>query len=239
MPYDPFIDVSDLYAYLRLPPPGDTDDLATIALDAACYTIRGFLHQTINRVDNEIIAIDTDGSDTIMVPEAPLISVSDVQMIAAPVWVTDDFSPGLNTVIDPSSYLVEYDRGMLVLRAGGSWGDDRGSVQLTYTHGWDVIPTDIRIVALTVAARIYDQGLAKAETIGNARLVYSHDESLGLSPREKDILVKYRRAGVPRHYSLGTGPVSPGSSFVQSIDGLTGEVTNAEMNLPPDWVVIQ
>lgn len=206
MPYDPFIDVSDLYAYLRLPPlgVGETDDLATIALDSACYTIRGFLHQTINKVVNDTIAIDCDGTDTIMLPEAPVISVSDVQRIALPVWVTDDIEPSLNTTLDPSSYLVEYDRGMLVLRAGGVWADDRGAVQVTYTHGYDVIPTDIRIVALTVAARIYDQGLAKAETIGNTRLVYSHDESLGLSPREKDMLVKHRRAGTPRYYTVVT-----------------------------------
>lgn len=206
MSYDPFIDISDLYAYLRLPPlgAGDEDPLAVIALDSACYTIRGFLHQTINKITNDVIMIDCDGTDTIMLPEAPVISVSNVEMVAAPVWVTDDFSPALNTPIDPSSYLVEYDRGMLVLRAGGVWGDDRGAVQVTYTHGWDVIPTDIRIVALTIAARIYDQGLAKAETIGNARLVYSHDESLGLSPREKDMLVKHRRSGTPRYYTVTT-----------------------------------
>ena len=209
MPYDPFIDINDLYAYLRLPPlgVGDTDDLATIALDSACYTIRGFLHQTINLVTNDVIAIDCDGNDTIMLPEAPVVSVSDVRRLSVlgdGDADADDIGPAVNTPIDPSAYLVEYDRGMLVLRAGGIWGDDRGAVQVTYTHGWTVIPTDIRIVALTVAARIYDQGLAKAETIGNARLVYSHDESLGLSPREKDMLVKHRRSGTPRYYTVTT-----------------------------------
>jgi len=196
--YDPFISIDDLYAYLRLPAlgVGETDDLSTIALDSACYTIRGFLHQTINRVTDDVIAIDTDGTDTVMLPEAPVVSVSDVSSFTT----TTDFT--LYTY-DPARYMIDYDKGLIVFR-GALFPDRRAAVQVTYTHGWDVIPTDIRIVALTLAARIYDQGLAKAETIGNTRLVYSHDESLGLSPREKDILVKYRRSGVPRSYRITT-----------------------------------
>jgi hypothetical protein len=169
--YDPFINIDDLYAYLRLPAlgVGESDDLSTIALDSACY---------------------------IILPEAPVISVSSVSTLST----STDFT---TTAYDASSYVVEYDRGMIVFR-NALFPDRRAAVQVTYTHGWDVIPTDIRIVALTLAARIYDQGLAKAETIGNTRLVYSHDESLGLSAREKDILVKYRRSGTPRYYRITT-----------------------------------
>lgn len=200
MSYDPFISIDDLYAYLRLPEldVGQTDDLSTIALDSACYIIRGFLHQTINLVNNDIVAIDTDGTDTIVLPEAPVVSVADVSNLTT----TTDFT---TTVYDPATYMVDYDRSMIVFRGTATtFPDRRGAVQVTYTHGWDIIPTDIRIVALTLAARIYDQGLAKAETIGNTRLVYSHDESLGLSSREKDILVKYRRSGTPRYYRIVT-----------------------------------
>lgn len=206
MSFDPFIDIGDLYAYLRLPAlgVGDTDPLATIALDSACYQVRGFIHQTINVVTDDVIMIDSWGIDTIILPESPVISISDVQLVALPVSVTDDIAPGVNTVLDPDSYLVDYDRGSLVLRSGAVWPDDRGGVMVTYTHGWNIIPTDIRIVALTAAARIYDQGLAKAETVGNTRLNYSASESLGFSNREKDILVKYRRAGAPRYYSVVT-----------------------------------
>jgi hypothetical protein len=192
--YDPFINIDDLYAYLRLPALGvnETDDLSTIALDSACYTIRGFLHQTINLVTDDTIAIDADGSARIMLPEAPVVSVSSVGTLST----YTDFTV---TAYDTTQYLVDYDKGAIEFR-GAYFPNRVGAVQVTYTHGWEVIPTDIRIVALTLAARIYDQGLAKAETIGNTRLVYSHDESLGLSPREKDMLVKYRRSGVPNHY---------------------------------------
>jgi hypothetical protein len=204
--YDPFISIDDLYAYLRLPAlgVGQDDPLAVIALDSACYMIRDFLHQTINLVAGDIIAIDSDGTDTLMLPEAPVIAVTDVQRISLPLWVTDDIASTINTTLDPSTYIIDYDKGLLALRAGARWPNDRGGVQVTYTHGWSVIPTSIRIVALTAAARIYDQGLAKAETIGNIRLVYSHDESLGLSAREKDMLVKYRRSGTPRYYTVTT-----------------------------------
>lgn len=197
MSFDPFVNIDDLYVYLRLPPLGaGTDPLATIALDSACNAVRDFLNLSINVVTDDTIIIDTDGSDRLMLPEAPVIALSGLSTLTT----STDFT---TTAYDINTYVVDTEAGLVIFR-GSFFPDRNAAVQLTYTHGFTNVPAGIRIVALTLAARIYDQGLAKAETIGNTRLVYSHDESLGLSDREKSAIVKYRRLGVPRHYGVTT-----------------------------------
>lgn len=178
MPYEglyPYIDRSDLGAYLRRDL--TDDDLALIAIDSACTMIRNLASQRLDLVEDETILTNGEGTDVILLPELPIVSVSSVER--------DDVE------VDSDDYLVAGKSGRLVKKSG-VWRSGKGNYSVTYTHGFSEIPSDLRVVTLQLAARIYDQGLAKAEQVGNYQITYAAPEPMGLSPRELSIVAKYR-----------------------------------------------
>lgn len=185
---DPFLTADDLTAYLKLPVALDPDDLGVrIALDAACSTIRETVDQLLDYVQDETILVDSNGTDTILLPELPVREVTDVSVAGV-------------TLTEGTDYFVDFKQGALVTKGRGRrWLPGRGVVEVTYSHGWDSIPNAARIIALTLAARIYDQGLVRQESVGGVQVIYAASESLGLSEREKSLLVK----------TLGIGRRSP------------------------------
>jgi hypothetical protein len=75
------------------------------------------------------------------------------------------------------------------------WPKGRQNVEVTYDHGYDeaLLPRDIRLVALTIAARIVGQGLALEEQVGTTKVTYAA-ASTDVTNGEKMILQKYRRS---------------------------------------------
>lgn len=176
----PFISRVDLGDYLGR---DLTDDARALqAIDSACDMIRSATGQRIDRVENETILLDGNGTDTILLPELPVVSVSSV-------LVADQ----------PYTWWVLTSEGVLRTKNGRWWLPGRGIVAVTYTHGYDEVPADLRMLALTLAARIYEQQLVKQESVGGYTATYSAEESLGFSKRERDIIAKYspgRKPGV-------------------------------------------
>lgn len=178
MPYeqlDSFITNEDLGAYLGRDL--SEDAMAATAADAACAIVRGAAEQRFDIVDDEEVLVDGSGTDTLLLPELPVVDVTAV--------LEGD------TELDPATYIVDRARGAVVHKTG-AWRPGRGNFTVTYSHGFEEVPADVIIVALTVAARIYEQGIVKQESVGGYSATFASDDPVGLTRRERDIIAKYR-----------------------------------------------
>ena len=197
----PFISTDDLSAFMGVTV--DTNDLMTkIAMDSACDAVRSYLDQDINLVTSDVEYHSGHGwlHDRIRLRQRPVVSVASVE------------DSGV-ILTAGSNYRVR--DSFIVMIDGGFFYDGNDNVKITYTHGWTVpatsqsqaIPADIRLVALSIARRVWtnegtqDIGTIRSEKIGE----YSYttgDGSRGggdiavsvaqMLRAEKDVLDKYR-----------------------------------------------
>ena len=178
----PFISVTDLAAALHRTIDPD-DALGEMACDAASQVVRDYCRQHINLVTDDEVLLDGTDTDAIMLPELPIVEVGPV-LVEGTALTTDEWTLG-----DPNV-------GILYRTpATSKWTLGRSNVEVTYTHGWSVstptgVPSSLRIVALYVAMRIWDQGIVNTEGVGGYSASYS--DSL-ITPMEKRIIDHYRQ----------------------------------------------
>lgn len=181
MALEAFISRADLGAYLRRDL--SADDLATIAVNAASQIVRTRTRQTLSLVEDETLTFAIVGeARDLLLPELPIIDVDEVRI--------DD-------EVELDWRLSE--NGILTLTGSCSWRTTPAMVEVDYSHGFEVVPDDLRLVALTVAARIYEQGTARQEATGSSSITFSVAASTDLSNGEKAICDAYRvikRSGV-------------------------------------------
>lgn len=182
---DPFISRDDLSSYLGRDV--TEDEGALIAIDAGCDMVRTLTAQDFNHGTSSI-TLDGTGGDALVLPQFPAITAGTVTVNGG-------------TITD---YRLSED-GVL-LRLGGTitettpwpygvWPKGRQNVAVTYEHGYEdaLLPRDVRLLALSIAARVIVQGVAKDESIGQARITYGVS-STDLTSGEKMIIQKYRRS---------------------------------------------
>lgn len=173
----PFISHDDLGAYLETPLTGG-ELLTKIALDGACEAVRQELHRTLNLVEDDAIVLDPTWTQALILPERPAHEVSLVTIDGASV--------------DDANVRLDVERGVLYLLDGSLWWSARNGITLTYTHGYALdesgvtgtierVPSNIRLVALRLAAAVYRSrgkttasgGAITGENIGTYR--YTQD----------------------------------------------------------------
>lgn len=195
----PFISSTDLENYL-----GYTvdPDKALIALDASCDNIRKTVEQDLDFVADDEVTLDGTGQDYLLLPEMPIYSVSsviqhhpfssDIALAEGTDWVLDKEDGTLK-----SAFLSVYTSPRSQFTLG------RQNYTVTYSHGYvtdssvpglpaDVQewPSSLRLVALQLATRIYEQGIVASETVGSVSASYSVVEGILVSAGERDILEK-------------------------------------------------
>lgn len=181
MALPPFATAADLAAVMQAPVDAAAADLA---LASASAVIRRWTRQTITRVVDDVVQLRVIDCDALVLPQRPVESVSQVMANALVLndWVLS---------------------GERLLRTGG-WHrlpgtttyPDPGLVQVTYTHGWDEIPDDVRGVCLDLAsATLSNPAMLRQEAIDDYSRTFAA-ESLGLgglSDTHKELLGDYRR----------------------------------------------
>jgi hypothetical protein len=200
----PFISTVDLATFLNTTVEVD-DARAIIALDAACQTVRTYTEQTLNLVRGDVWHFR--GAPPFLLPELPVVQINSLTLDDEEV-AGDDYYIGFGGVI----FLKEWRR----------WWQWDTPVVVDYDHGWaiteadivqdesgegdvDRMPSDIRMVALRLAAGMYQTSSVgvsagmRSESLG----AYSYtrmDGALGtgvLSDPEKTILDRYRVKKIP------------------------------------------
>lgn len=181
--------LSELASYLQR----DLDTAsAQLASDMAHGRIRGWTRQTLTvATSTDPLPIDRD-TLIVRMPERPVSSIASVVIngtaIAANVWggyAWDGYSNEFQVALLPvvaSTIIRPWPRAVV-----------------TYTHGFATPPDDLKDVALSVAARIYDnpRGLRQESIDDYAYTRGGNDDNMagaGLLPTEKELLRKYRRS---------------------------------------------
>jgi hypothetical protein len=193
----PFISEDDLEAAMGVPPAATL--ITQIALDAACQAVRTYLGQDINLVENDVEIHSGSGRRKLRLRERPVRSISSVLVGTTQTVAT--------------AYSLVGDTITLLDSAWWESGDD--NVSVTYTHGYDLseapdpddtirVPADIRLVALSIARRVYTSvgtDLASAggvisETMGDYSYTLASDAVVktagALTETEKSALSPYR-----------------------------------------------
>lgn len=165
-----FISEAELKSYI-----GYTLDTgkATLCMDAACDLIRNATGQKFE-AGEETIVLDGTGTDAVVLPQVPVEAVTEAKNDGEA--VTDFMLTGA---------------GLLLRKSPNTWSPGRQKVQVKYAFGYAEIPADLKLLAITIAARVYQQGIVTAETVGMSQVTYATD-SLSLTAGEKNILSRYK-----------------------------------------------
>jgi hypothetical protein len=176
---DPFIDSTDLSDYLGRDVTSDPG--ALIVLDAACDICRAVAEQQFNR-GTTTYTLDGTGTDAILLPQLPVNSAGTVTVGGTAVT---EYTLNGNGILF---------RGTAGVLPRPVWPEGRQNVVVTVDHGYDAadLPRDVRMVALSIAARLAVQGPAQEETVGQSRVKYSV-AATDLTKGEALILGKYRQ----------------------------------------------
>jgi hypothetical protein len=179
---DPFITLTDLSDYLGRDV--SADDGAVIALDAACDICRDIAEQNFN-AGTATFVLDGTGTDSILLPQLPVVSVS---AVTANGTAITDYTLNSNGILFRGSVSSEGS-----VYTASSWPEGRQNVSVTAVTGYATVdfPRSVRMVALSIASRLVVQGVALEESVGAVRMKYAV-ASTDLTAGERLILRKYR-----------------------------------------------
>lgn len=173
---DPFITEDDLGLYLRKTLTDDS--LAIFAVDAASQVCREIAETGFDLVENEVIKLDGNGGNIMLLPQTPVTAVSQVI----------DYN---GDVMDVADYVWSSDGSLMLVSLDSQWLLGNQNYTVTYSHGYEEIPSTVKLIATALAARIYDQGIVSQETIGGYVVLYGEGEG-GLTRLERALLSRYR-----------------------------------------------
>lgn len=175
---------------------GDRLAQATVLLEMASDEVRGYLKQEV-----------TAGTSTITVPLRRSDPYEDP--CRAEVWLPQRPVNDVTAVtVDgevPVRWWWQGDRVYVPYTLWRSGQHRPPQVQVTYEHGWDPVPGDIRNVVLQAAGRVFvNPSQIRSEVVGGISTVYAvpvSGQALGvlLTSAEEKTLDRYkRRAGTTR-----------------------------------------
>lgn len=183
----PFISATDLMEYLEH---AVDNDKAAIAVDAACDIIRDESDQSLDFLEDEEVFLDSEGTDVILLPEMPAISVASV------------VGPGDITLVEGTDWSFDEESGSITtMRRDYKFLPGRKLYTVVYTHGYtgdlagkppgtQLWPSSLRMLTLQIAARIYSQGIVSQESYAGFSATYSASEAITLTDRERTLLEK-------------------------------------------------
>jgi hypothetical protein len=211
---EPFVSSADLDAFTGTQHNPDAP-LTLLALESACDTIRRYIRQQVNYVENDIEYADGSGTRRLILREMPLRSIESVTM--------DD-----GEELEAGADYIAYPQESLLVFPWGVWPIGVSNVTVVYSHGWDLtfspqldsgdiespgetaspgapllgeylpVPADLRLVALTLARRVLAgmgaaEGGIKQETIGSYSYTLATASNVGeLLLSERAVLDRYR-----------------------------------------------
>jgi hypothetical protein len=183
----PFISSADLAAYTKIGEASLDSDLALIALDSGCQAVRNFCAQPLDQATDTDVWLDGNGAARIRLPRFP---VSD---IASLVVYTDRTDTAPETLVENTDYVWDGETGIVTRIDGYVFPASAQNIKITYTHGSATVDASARLVALQVAARVYEVGMVENESLGGVSTTWVKGAGQ-LTPDEKHALHHLRRS---------------------------------------------
>jgi hypothetical protein len=150
-------------------------------LDAACDICRTVAGQPFSQTTGGTAVLDGTGTDAILLPNIPVTRAGTVLVNGTAIT---DYTLNANGILF---------RGATGTDPRPVWPLGRQNVTVTYDYGYQTVPSDVRMVALSIATRLATQGQAVQEAVGDVQIRYQAPP-MDLSVGEKLILGKYRQA---------------------------------------------
>lgn len=168
-----FASADDLSDYLGEELTGSRLVQAQVLLELATARIQSYVRQHIELVENDAMTLPGTYDWDLELPQRPVVEVS---------AITID-----GQAVPSDSYRLS---GSTLVRAGG-WGGPAAVVGITYSHGYDPIPGDVKAVCLQLAVETLDnpQGV-RQEGIGSYTVTYGNG---GATSEVLETLCRYRR----------------------------------------------
>lgn len=177
-------------------------------LDASA-AIQSYTRQTLIEVIDDVIALEGTWGEELWLPERPVTAVSEVKQGGA-VIATAAYSFtrrgrllwGGNLLISDQAEAPWGPYG-----PGGFWGGPHVEITVKYTHGYEVLPDDIKLACKRIAARIYEHPTQSGQLAGEAIGTYSYRVNVAdgrvvdLVESDVRLLNRYR----PRMYAMKGG----------------------------------
>lgn len=178
------IDDLNNFSQLAIDP---SDTAAAFLLKVASGMVRRYLQQDVTAVAGDVEYCDPVAGG-VLLSQLPVTAVSQVETSADGVtW----------TAADPASYVVSRRLGIVSARSGYGvhWPSTPESWRITYSHGYETVPDELKGVVCSIAARFYSTPAGiDMERTGQRQVKYNL-ESGGFDPMERLILDGFR---IPR-----------------------------------------
>ena len=166
----PFFTTTDLAYRLQMDPTAVNSDAATMLAKLASDAVREEIRQKVDFVASDTVTLYGDNGEVIMLPERPVVSVSSVVMAGITLVPTTVNSTTTTTMYDwrPEGALrrVVYGGSFYASQLYFKWPLGV-PVTVTYSHGYQVVPSAMVHVALELAAAAYSNPeLHESERVG-------------------------------------------------------------------------
>ena len=171
---------------MQLPTLADPEDLALrlgcpvgdgkllLALNRASGRFRGAVGHPVSLVQSDTVLLGGDGGATLLLPAAPVANVT--------VRICGEVVDG-----------VQVSSRSGVLRLDGGWPDGLDNIEITYDHGFAVIPADIQDAVLEQAELQYSVMVAAQQvTQGGRSVTFGTQATVGVTQRWQECVDRYR-----------------------------------------------
>jgi len=134
---DYLADPADLAVWLGVPA---SDAKLLQALGASSSRFRGAVRHPVTFVAGDVVTLDGNGRESVVLLAAPVAEVTSVMLDGVALVEGDDFT---------------WSSDGFLRRSGGCWPDRLRCIEVTYSHGHQVIPEDISEVVIDQARAMY------------------------------------------------------------------------------------
>jgi hypothetical protein len=153
---------------------------AQTALEEATAILQSLTGQQLVPVDDDRVLLNGDGASVLLLPELPVRAIDAVKVEGV--------------ALDPDDYEWATDGRLRLTGVCAVFPDRYQSVDVTYDHGFEPMPDDLRLTAARLACRITKgEGAERAITWENVG-AYSVRYATGLTASESAVIARYRVA---------------------------------------------
>ena len=179
-----FFTTEELAWYLQVDESSLSEDTALLLADLASAAVRDDLNQLVDFVADEDIVMYGDGTELLLLPQRPVVDLTAITLDG------EDILASIDIRANGALRRVVYTNGPYVRWPYG------GLVEITYSHGFAVVPDAIKAVALALTAGAYSSPVAttSSQTAGPFSVTYQSTASavMALSEEQRTKLDRYR-----------------------------------------------
>lgn len=158
---------------------GADDSKLLVALRAASSRFRGAVRHPVTAVLGDTIILDGNGTESLLLPAAPVTAVSLVKLDG------EELVAGTDYEWSADGYLRRLDCQV--------WPARLRCIEVTYSHGYSVIPDDIAEVVIDQARSVYAilPGVQQ-KTVGAQSVTFGVQAAMGVTAQWTTVVERYQ-----------------------------------------------